>query len=252
MASRDKKELRLDKFLADMGVETRSRAGKLIRGGAVTVNGVMVRDPARKVNTELDTVKVAGKVVTHVAYFYYMLNKPQGVISSTEKGATKTVMDVLREDGLECPDFEGLAPVGRLDIDTEGLLLITNDGALNHRLLSPNSHVDKLYIATVDGPVDEKTVEAFASGMDLGDFTAKPAKLVVNKSGDDSSECLVTISEGKFHQIKRMFLKCGRTVTFLKRLKMGTLALDETLAPGEYRELTKEETESLKMIEKGQ
>ena len=245
MASKEKTELRLDKYLADMGVETRSKVGKLIRKGAVTVNGEMVRNAAAKVNTKTDVVKVAGQTVTHTTYFYYMLNKPQGVITSTEKGPTPTVMDVLVEAGIDCPAFAELAPVGRLDKDTEGLLLITNDGGLNHRLLSPNSHVDKLYYAEVDGEVTEGDIKAFEKGMNLGDFTSKPAKLVVKESAPGRAKTLVTISEGKFHQIKRMFEKCGKEVTFLKRLKMGTLELDPTLEPGEFRELTKEEIENV-------
>ena len=174
------------------------------------------------------------------------MNKPQGVITSTEKGRTKTVMDVFKETGTDCPRFDELSPVGRLDKDTEGLLLITNDGELNHKLLSPKNHVDKVYYAELKSPVKASDIEIFAGGLDLGDFICKPARLEIC---DDVKKfaAKITISEGKFHQVKRMFEAVENEVIYLKRLSMGSLMLDNNLGLGEVRELTEEEIEKLKM-----
>lgn len=175
------------------------------------------------------------------------MNKPQGVITSTEKGKTKTVMDVFKESSIDCPRFNELSPVGRLDKDTEGLLLITNDGELNHKLLSPKNHVDKVYYAELRKAPKSSDIEAFESGLDLGDFTAKPAKLEIIEN-ESKFSAKITISEGKFHQIKRMFEAIDNEVTYLKRLLVGSLVLDESLKHGEVRELTEEEIRSLKDI----
>ena len=173
-----------------------------------------------------------------------MMNKPQGVITSTEKGKTKTVMDVFKESGIDCPRFDELSPVGRLDKDTEGLLLITNDGELNHKLLSPKNHVDKVYFTELKHPLKLSDIEAFAEGLDLGDFISKPAKLEICEN-EGKFTVRVTISEGKFHQIKRMFEAVDNEVVYLKRLSMGSLVLDENLELGEVRELTEDEIDEL-------
>ncbi|MDY6323497.1 MAG: pseudouridine synthase [Catonella sp.] len=238
----EKNTIRLDKYLADMGVGTRKEVGRMIRNQAVSVNDVVVRDSAYKVDINADKIIVAGNELGYQSFYYYMLNKPAGCITSTEKGPTPTVMDVLRTAGLECPRFDELSPVGRLDIDTEGLLLITNDGALNHDLLSPAKHVKKTYYVETSEKIKDSDIKKFNDGMDLGDFVAKPADLTII----DDTHALVTISEGKFHQIKRMFNKCENEVVYLKRISMACLKLDESLETGDFRELTDEEIKALK------
>ena len=241
------KTIRLDKYLSDMTSETRSKVKEYIRKGRITANGVVIKSPETKVDTESDEICIDGKPVGYVEYYYYMMNKPQGVITSTEKGRTKTVMDVFKETELNCPRFDELSPVGRLDKDTEGLLLITNDGELNHKLLSPKNHVDKVYYAELKHPVKEYDIEIFSSGLDLGDFICKPAKLEICDS-ENKFAAKITISEGKFHQVKRMFEAVENEVMYLKRLSMGSLTLDENLELGEVRELTVEEIIRLKEI----
>lgn len=241
------KTIRLDKYLSDMTSETRSKMKEYIRKGRITANGVVIKSPETKVDTENDEICIDGKQVGYVEYYYYMMNKPQGVITSTEKGRTKTVMDVLKETEVNCPRFEELSPVGRLDKDTEGLLLITNDGELNHKLLSPKNHVDKVYYAKLKHPVKASDIENFAGGLDLGDFICKPAKLEICDS-ENKFAAKITISEGKFHQVKRMFEAVENEVMYLKRLSMGSLVLDENLELGEVRELTAEEIIRLKEI----
>ena len=232
--------IRLDKYLADMSVGTRTEVKKMIRQGKVAVDGVIVKNPDMKVDTDTKNVTCNGIAVAYETYEYYMLNKPAGVISATFDEKEKTVLDLI--DKKKRKD---LFPVGRLDKDTEGLLLITNDGELAHRLLSPKKHVDKLYYARVEGVVDAEDIDAFAKGVDIGEGElTKPAKLVVLKS-DHISEIELTIQEGKFHQVKRMFEAVGKKVIYLKRLEMGTLKLDEGLALGEYRPLTQKEIEGL-------
>ena len=234
--------LRLDRYLADMGAGTRSELKKGIRAGLALVNGKVEKDPGRKV-TEEDIVSFRGREISYEKYVYYMLHKPAGVISATEDRRQKTVLDLIEEEDMR----KDLFPVGRLDRDTEGLLMITNDGDLAHALLSPSRHVDKVYYAEVDGPLTEEDEKAFAEGMQVEeDFRALPARLEVRSSSPDRSSALVTIREGKFHQIKRMFKARGREVTYLKRLSMGPLVLDESLLPGQWRRLTKEEIRSLK------
>lgn len=232
--------IRLDKYLADMSIGTRTEVKKLIRQGKVFVDEVVVKNPDVKIDAEKQTVTCNGKPVTYETFEYYMLNKPAGVVSATSDARDRTVLDLI--DSKKRKD---LFPVGRLDKDTEGLLLITNDGELAHRLLSPKKHVDKLYFARVEGIVTDADKEAFAKGVDIGeDKLTKPAKLEIITS-DEISEIELTIQEGKFHQVKRMFEAVGKKVIYLKRLSMGTLKLDESLALGEYRTLTKEELESL-------
>ena len=235
--------MRLDKYLAEMGIGTRQEVKKQIRQGKVTVNGTVVKAADMKIDENGDEVAVGGRMISYVSYEYYMLNKPAGVISATEDRKDTTVIDLIRDKKRK-----DLFPVGRLDKDTEGLLLITNDGDLAHRLLAPKKHVDKVYYAKIDGTVTEEDVKMFAEGIDIGtdeEELTRPAKLEIIKSGEES-EIRLTIHEGKFHQVKRMFLSVGKEVTYLKRERMGTLCLDENLKPGEYRLLTEEEIENVR------
>lgn len=233
-------KLRLDKYLADMGAGTRSEVKKAVIKGHVTVNGTVIKKPETKIDTEKETVSFQGRDIGYTEYEYYMLNKPAGVVSATEDKRGRTVVDLI--DSKRRKD---LFPVGRLDKDTEGLLLITNDGALAHRLLSPKKHVDKVYYAEIDGTVTGEDAEAFAEGLDIGEeHKTLPGSLVILEAGEHS-RIELTIQEGKFHQVKRMFRAVGKEVVYLKRIRMGSLLLDESLGTGEYRELTKEEIEAL-------
>lgn len=241
--------IRLDKFLAEMGYGTRSQVKKELAKGNVTVNGQIIRKPETKVDTVRDRVCWKDEPALYAKYEYFMLNKPAGVVSATEDKREKTVLDLLCLDdstkGVPAVRRRDLFPVGRLDKDTEGLLLITNDGELAHRLLSPKKHVDKVYYARIRGRVTDEDREAFARGLDIGDDKpALPAGLEIIASGENS-EIRVTLREGRFHQVKRMFRAVGKEVTYLKRLSMGSLVLDEDLAPGEYRRLTEEEVKQL-------
>lgn len=230
--------MRLDKYLADMGVGTRTEVKKAIRKGMVRVDQVIVKNPEFKIDGQ--KVTCLDQEISYETHEYYMLNKPAGVISATTDAREQTVVDLIT--GKKRKD---LFPVGRLDKDTEGLLLITNDGALAHELLSPKKHVDKVYYAKVQGRVTEEDQEQFRQGVLIGEGEmTKPAKLEILRS-DDISEIRLTIQEGKFHQVKRMFEAVGKTVIYLKRLSMGCLVLDENLELGAYRALTNEEIEQL-------
>lgn len=232
-------KLRLDKYLADMGLGTRSEVKKIIQKGQVIVNDVSVKKPETKIDTQSDVVFYQGKEVAYAEFEYYMLHKPAGVVSATEDKKDQTVLDLIDSKRKD------LFPVGRLDKDTEGLLLITNDGQLAHRLLSPSKHVDKVYFARIDGKVTEEDVRIFSTGIDIGDEKPTlPAELTILNSSDES-EIELTIREGRFHQVKRMFHAVGKEVTYLKRLRMGTLVLDENLPVGQFRQLTKKEIEQL-------
>ena len=235
--------IRLDKYLADMGCGTRQEVKKLIRSGQVSVDGAVVKKPDTKVEQTVQEVCLNGEKVGYESFEYYMLNKPAGVISATEDRSCQTVVDLIKEKKRK-----DLFPVGRLDKDTEGLLLITNDGELAHRLLSPKKHVDKCYFARVSGKVTEDDVRSFENGVNIGSLEqpeiTMPGKLEIITS-DEISQIRLTIQEGKFHQVKRMFQAVGKEVIYLKRLRMGTLVLDENLSIGEYRPLTKEELEKL-------
>ena len=245
--------MRLDKYLAEMGVGTRQEVKKQIRQGKVTVNGTVVKAADTKIDETCDEVTIGGRNISYVSYEYYMLNKPGGVVSATEDRRDTTVIDLIKDKKRK-----DLFPVGRLDKDTEGLLLITNDGDLAHRLLAPKKHVDKTYYAKVSGKVTEEDVARLAEGVDIGekDLT-RPARMEILstwESGTESaeagknweSEIRLTIHEGKFHQVKRMMEALGKKVTYLKRLSMGPLALPSDLPTGKYRSLTEKELELLK------
>ncbi len=241
------KQMRLDKFLAEAANLTRKDAKTALSRGKVRVNGVTVKNGDVKVSVA-DEILLDGKTLSAAEEFVYlMLHKPAGVVSATEDSRDKTVLDLLKEQ--EEPLYAGKAelfPVGRLDKDTEGLLLLTNDGELAHRLLSPKRHVDKTYYAKLSGEIKESAVEQFAEGIRVGkDYRALPAKLRILSVGNGVSEVEITLHEGKFHQVKRMCHEVGCEVTYLKRLSMGGLCLDETLAPGKARRLTEEEKEKL-------
>lgn len=232
--------IRLDKFLADMGIGTRSELKKAIRNGRVTIDGMSAKKPEEKVDPDSQTICYDGKEICYQSVEYYMLHKPAGVVSATKDTKEKTVIDLIT--GTKRKD---LFPVGRLDKDTEGLLLITNDGELAHRLLAPGKHVDKVYFARIQGCVTAEDVSAFSAGLDIGDETlTMPARLEILSSGE-TSEIQVTIQEGRYHQVKRMFEAVNKKVIYLKRLSMGTLHLDESLEKGAFRTLTKEEIERL-------
>lgn len=236
--------MRIDKLLANMGYGTRKEVKILLKGGNVRINGNPEKNAKTHVKPEEDQVTVMGEEVEYKKYIYLMMNKPGDLISATEDAHDMTVIDILQPEDQVFDPF----PVGRLDKDTEGLLLITNDGQLNHRLTSPNKGVGKTYFAEIEGKVTDEDVKEFASGVTLDDgYKTKPGELVILES-DDISEVELTISEGKFHQVKRMFEAVDKTVTYLKRVKIGALELDEELELGEYRELTDEEIGYLKGI----
>ena len=233
--------MRLDKYLCETGFGTRSQVKDLLKKGQVMVNGEVVKKPELKINETTDQILCQGKKASYQKNIYLMLHKPAGVVSATEDNREKTVLDLVRPEDRK----NSLFPVGRLDKDTEGLMLLTDDGELAHRLLSPKKHVDKTYYAKIDGQVTEEHVKQFREGLDIGDEKKTlPAVLTILLSGP-VSEIEVTIHEGRFHQIKRMFEAVGCKVTYLKRLSMGSLVLDETLLPEEYRPLTEAELEGL-------
>lgn len=234
------KTIRLDKYLADMGCGTRTQVKQMIRKGQVWINEEVVKKPEQKVNLQEDQVLVDGKPLRYEKYRYLILHKPAGCVSATKDTKEKTVLEFLPEELRK-----DLFPVGRLDKDTEGLLLLTNDGDLAHRLLSPKKHVDKTYYAKVAGQVDAKDQQAFLEGVDIGDEDLTlPAKLEILKS-DEISEILLTIQEGRFHQVKRMFEAREKKVLYLKRLAMGPIQLEESLEPGAFRFLSEEECRAL-------
>lgn len=234
--------MRLDKYLCDAGVGTRSQVKGILKKGNVLVNGEVVTRPEWKVKEDTDCVVCEGRKIAYQEYVYWMLYKPAGVVSATEDKRERTVMELLPEDVRK----KGMFPVGRLDKDTEGLLLLTNDGELGHRLLSPKKHVDKRYYAKVQGMVTREHIKQFLEGVDIGEERLTlPAGLEVIESGE-ISEVWVTLREGKFHQVKRMFEAVGCKVLYLKRVSMGGLVLDEGLKIGGCRELTQAELELLK------
>ncbi|MGI6285685.1 pseudouridine synthase [Neomoorella humiferrea] len=238
------KRQRVDKILAHMGYGTRKEIKRLIKEERVQVNGLPVKDPGLNIIPGEDRLAVDGEYVEYRPYIYIMLNKPQGVVSATEDRTAEVVVDLLPLRYRARRPF----PVGRLDKDTEGLLLLTNDGCLAHNLLSPKKHVPKRYYAVVKGTVTAGDVEAFHRGLLLDDgYCTLPGELKILCVGQQS-EVEVTIYEGKYHQIKRMFAAVGKEVVYLKRIAMGPLVLDETLNPGEYRELTDREVTALREL----
>ncbi|MBC1607901.1 rRNA pseudouridine synthase [Listeria welshimeri] len=226
--------MRLDKLLSHTGFGSRKEVKPLLKSGAVVVNGTIQKDSKMQVNPDKDEITVHGTPVVYQEFVYFMLHKPQNVVSATEDNVSETVIDLLAQEDTITNPF----PVGRLDKDTEGLLIITNDGTLAHNLLSPKKHIDKTYYAKIDGEVLLEDVKAFAEGIALDDgYICKPARLeIINPN-----EIKVTIQEGKFHQVKRMFAARGKTVSYLKRISMGQLQLDESLELGKYRPLTETE-----------
>ncbi|MCL2810971.1 MAG: rRNA pseudouridine synthase [Clostridia bacterium] len=234
--------LRLDKLLCYLGAaDTRSAARDAVRAGRAWVNGVAERDPGRVLDPTQTQVSLDGEPLAYRRWRHVMLHKPAGVITAARDPRAATVMDLLPALYAAC----GCLPAGRLDKDTEGLLLLTNDGALTHRVLSPRTGITKCYLAEVNGPLDTDDVLAFAQGITLTDFTALPATLTILESQPDGARALCKVQEGKYHQVKRMFGARGRAVTYLKRLSIGPLALDNALEPGAYRELTPEEVAAL-------
>ena len=235
--------MRLDKFLVACAVGSRTEVKNLLKAGRVTVNGKKEKSAKLQIDEKRDEIRFDGQVLEYEEFVYYMMNKPQGVISATEDPKHRTVLDLLDDIARSKEVF----PVGRLDIDTYGLLLLTNDGQLAHALLSPKRHVDKTYLAQVKGIMTQEDVETFAKGIPLKDFTCQSARLEILSTDTEKnqSQIHVTIAEGKFHQVKRMVAYCGKEVVDLQRLTMGTLVLDENLQRGEWRRLTKEELEVL-------
>ena len=236
------KKMRVDKLLSNVGVASRAELKKYCKQGLISVNGKVINNPGIQVDSENDEVMFNGEKIVYREFIYIMLNKPDGYISATFDKHDPIVLDLIDSSYLVFEPF----PVGRLDKDTEGLLVLTNDGQLSHRVLSPKKHVPKTYYAKIQGKVTEEDILAFEKGVILDDgYETMPSQLKILKS-DDISEIELTIHEGKFHQVKRMFESVDKKVVYLKRLSMGKLKLDESLKLGEYRELTEEE---VKLIE---
>lgn len=232
--------MRLDKYLVMLEIGSRSQVKELIKQNKVIVNGETVSKPDIQIDERNDTINFNGVDLEYQKFYYYMLNKPAGVVSAVSDKVCKTVIDLL-----DVTPKKGLFPVGRLDKDTEGLLLITNDGELSHNLLSPTKHVDKKYYVELNGSLIASDIELFQKGLDIGEKKlTKPAKLEI--IDEEKKKAYITITEGKYHQVKRMFAAIGLTVTYLKRISMGALVLDEQLKTGEYRKLTIDEIQSLK------
>lgn len=238
--------MRLDKFLANSGIGTRKEVKEILKNKKISVNDAFVKDGKIQIDEEKDIVKYEDNIIYYKPFVYIMMNKPAGVISATEDNHHKTVIDLLNDQYRTYDIF----PVGRLDIDTEGLLLLTNDGILSHNLLSPKKHVDKKYYVKIANPLTEEDIKRLENGIKLEEnFITKNAKveIICNNSKNNEYLAYITISEGKFHQVKRMFKAVDNEVLYLKRVKMGNLLLDENLKLGEYRKLTAEELDSLKV-----
>lgn len=224
---------RLDKILVSQGVGSRKEVQRLIRSGEVEVNGEICRKPDTKLDAERDNITVSGQVLNYSKNIYIMMNKPSGVVSATEDNHDKTVIDILPAEYRR----KGLFPAGRLDKDTEGLLIITDDGDFAHRMLSPSKHVEKQYIAELDGEISDETIASFEAGIEFADGTkCRPAKLRIHN--DNKKIGIVTICEGKFHQVKKMFSVCGLKVVHLERISIGGLYLDSNLHRGKCKLLT--------------
>lgn len=233
--------MRLDKYLTLQGVGSRTQVKEIIKKGSVCVNNQIIKKPEFHIDELNDKIELDGRNLEYNQFYYYMLNKPAGVVSAVTDDTCKTVVDIL-----DVTPKKGLFPVGRLDKDTEGLLLITNNGQLAHDLLSPNKHVEKTYYVELNGELVESDIELFQTGLHIGEKSkTKPAVLEIMQ---EKNKALITITEGKYHQVKRMFASIGLKVTYLKRLSMGTLVLDETLKPGEFRKLTEDEVQLLTKV----
>lgn len=232
--------MRLDRLLAKLGLGTRSEVKALIRSARITVNGLVCTDPGQHIRED-DTLRFNGQPLDIRTQHHLMMNKPKGLLTAARDSRQETVMSLLSPIYISCDCM----PVGRLDKDTEGLLLFTTDGKAAHHLLSPKSMVKKIYEAKVSGKLDSDTVKRFEEGISLSDFHTLPAKLSIQESREDASLALVTLYEGKHHQVKRMFGACGHEVLHLRRLQFGSLKLDALLSPGQYRELSDIEWSSL-------
>lgn len=233
---------RLDKVLSNLGYGSRKEIKAIVKNGAVKVDGIVAKDSGLSIDPEKSEIVVNGEEVFYRKYIYLMMNKPDGVVSATFDNRDETVVDLLDVEHAVFNPF----PVGRLDKDTVGLLLLTNDGELNHKLISPKWHVDKVYYAKINKPVDESDIKAFERGIVLDDgYMCMPARLEIIKSDPEGAEVKVIIQEGKFHQVKRMFQSVNKEVVYLRRLEFGPLSLDENLNEGEYRELSEEELNRL-------
>jgi 16S rRNA pseudouridine516 synthase len=233
---------RIDKFLCDQNLGTRKQVKEFIKNGMVTINGETALKPEQHVDETADEISFGGKVLNYSEFRYYMLYKPQDVVSATTDGRSVTVVDLLKPENVK-----GLAPVGRLDKDTEGLLLMTNDGMLTHNLLSPKKHVDKDYEVHLAHEITDAELKKLENGVDIGDETRTLPAVTYRDEPDAEGRCVIhlVLHEGRFHQVKRMLEAVGNEVLFLKRISMGSLKLDETLEPGEYRPLTVQELEGL-------
>ncbi len=243
--------MRLDKFLADQNIGTRKQIKEYVKNGRCTINGTVATKADAHINENSDEIAFDGVVLSYSKFHYYMLYKPQGVVSATTDGRNETVLDLLSDTNVK-----GLSPCGRLDIDTEGLLIITDDGALIHRLLSPKKHVDKVYEVHIKKKLSEENIKKLEEGVDIGDVDDQgnidltlPAKVILQPDDDNKLPVIhLVIHEGRFHQVKRMLEAVGNEVLFLKRLSMGPVLLDEELEPGEYRELTSEELKLMGVV----
>ena len=236
---------RIDKILSNLGHGTRKEVKALLKKGKVEIDGIVVSDSAMKIDPNKAVIMVSGEEIKYRKYICLIMNKPAGVISATVDNHDETVIDLIDQEYHAFKPF----PIGRLDKDTVGLLLITNDGELNHKLIAPKNHVDKVYYAQINKPVDEKDVATFRKGVILEDeYKCMPAILEILKADENGSEVMVTIQEGKFHQVKRMFESVDKKVVFLRRMSFGPLKLDESLSEGQYRELSEEEVNLLKQV----
>ncbi|MBU3127202.1 pseudouridine synthase [Clostridium tagluense] len=236
---------RIDKVLSNLGHGTRKEVKGLLKKGKVEIDGIIASDSAMKIDPDKAVIKVSGEEIKYRKHIYLIMNKPAGVVSATVDNHDETVIDLLDEQYHSFKPF----PIGRLDKDTVGLLLITNDGELNHKLIAPKNHVDKVYYAEINKFIDEKDISTFKNGVVIDDgYKCMPAILEVLNANENGSEVMVTIQEGKFHQVKRMFESVNKKVVFLRRISFGPLKLDESLSEGQYRELSEEEINSLKQV----
>lgn len=234
------KTMRIDKFLSEMNIGSRKEIKEAVKKGRIKVNDIVIKSSDLKISPDKDEIFYDNKLIKYVEYEYFIMNKPGGVISAAKDDIDTTVIDLIKTNTRD-----DIFPMGRLDKDTEGLLIITNDGEMAHRLLSPSNHVKKIYFAKIEGKVTDEDILKFKEGLTLKDGTVtKPSDLKIILS-DEISEIELTIYEGKYHQVKRMFASVGKKVVYLKRICMGDLYLDESLKTGEYRKLSEDELKKL-------